>query len=377
MLHFRSAIFALLVPACLAGTLLAACSQANDGAMDLNPSGETQSGTGFYLAAELDSSRRYHLSQDTLFLRLDSLWAVSSCFLDSLVRHDSLVNDTTLFLRYEVLLRSTGDPLCATSMFVPDTLLRIPMQADWSLVRQIIVTGTTLDAVYPDTVKADTGARNNPYLDSIRVRRGTLAVDTTYFYLDSSFFFLDSMPRRTPGDTTLLYRQDSLTIDTIPWLPLPATCAQVKDNCPTRPDTVWPEDWYVSTKAIYIVVRPVCKDSLRTFCTTYQNDSAQVGDTLYYADSTHHNSLYYIEKTSNCSGLDTWSKLRGSAVAKNSVSVIRKAFYPAANEPDCAAGVVPGRFLINVSTGLEVLDTTIAQEILDDADRASIADTLP
>lgn len=356
--------------------LLGACTQSGDGAMDLNPDGNVQQGTGFYLVAEIDDSHRIHLAQDTLRIRLDSIWAISQCFLDSLVLHDSLVNDTTLFLRYEVRLLSNGDPACPSRMFLPDTLMNVPMRTDWNAVRQIIITGTPRSDIITDTTRKDS-AWFNPYLDSIRVRRGTLVSDTFFFYFDSLFYDAALWPRKTPGDTAILQRLDSLKPQSYTWRPLQATCSDIRDNCPTRPDTLWPTSWY-SGVTPFITIRPVCSDSARTYCnaTAYQTDTTTAGDIQTYLDTTYFSSLYYIEKNGPCAALGYWGRLQGTLQAGYSVSLIREAFYPEPNEPDCGTNAIPGWFILNLSTNQEVTSSAIAQEILDAANHATIADTL-
>lgn len=361
----------------LAFMLLGACTQSRDGAMDLNPDGNVQQGTGFYLVAELNDSHRIHLSQDTLRIRLDSIWAISHCFLDSLVLHDSLVNDTTLFLRYEVRLLSDGDPSCPSRMFLPDTLLNVPMRANWNAVRQIIITGTPRSDIIQDTTRQDSAWFHDSHLDSIRVRRGTLASDTFFFYFDSLYFDPALWPRKTPGDTAVLMRLDSLKARSYAWRPVQATCNDIRDNCPTRPDTLWPTSWLGSVTT-FVTIRPVCSDSTRTYCsaTAYQTDTTNAGDIQSHPDTTFYSSLYYIEKNGTCAGLGYWGPIQGTLQAGYSASLIREAFNPAADEPDCSSNAVPGWLILNLSTNQEVTSSAIAQEILDAANHATIADTL-
>jgi len=341
--------------------------------MDLSPDGTSYTGKGFYLSAELDSSRRIHLIQDTLSIRIDSLWAVSSCFLEALELRDSLV-DSTLFLRFDVPLRSTGDPACATSLFLPDTLLRIPMRASWSSIRRIIVTGTPRSTVFPDTSK--NAVPDSPYLDTILVRSGQIIRDTASFYLDSLFFDKNHWPRRTPGDTSLLLRLDSQTVYEHPWRPVGTSCANILEDCPTITDTLWPTTWYKG-KTAYIQLRTVCADTSRVYCAangyTVKDTSAELA---HYSDTTRHTSLYYLEPTKPCTGLDYWGPLSGTLSAKSHVYLPRGLFVPDANETDCMAGAISGWHIVNLTTNREITDSSFAHELLDDAARASIADTL-
>lgn len=361
----------------LLALVLGACSRSDDGPMDLSD-GEEITGNGFYLSGSLAQGRRVQISGDTLLVELDSLWSVSSCFLDSLVPEWEKSNDTLLTLGFSVRLRSQGDALCASPLFQPDTVLRLPLPEEWSAIRAIVLVGTPRAQVYPDTVtRPTTSVYNTGLLDTVQVRRGSLASDTIYFYMDSLFDKPSAWPRRTPGDTTLMRRLDSLKVTLYPWRALEATCPEVRDECPLKSDTLWPS-WSSVKDTQRVVIRPVCLDTARTYCAanSYHTDTTSLGPVLYYADTTWHSSLYYLEKSAPCAAVNLWGALGGTAKAGHSVSLVRELFLPAADEPDCSLAGAYGWNILSIAKDQLVKDTTLARKLLDEAQAAGIAHTL-
>ena len=97
---------------------------------------------------------------------------------------------------------------------------------------------------------------------------------------------------------------------------------------------------------------------------------------MYYADTTWHSSLYYLEKNVPCAAVNLWGTLNGTAKAGHSVSLVRELFLPAADEPDCSLAGPYGWGILSIAKDQLVKDTTLARKLLDEAQAAGIAHTL-
>ena len=358
--------------------LWVSCTQSKDGAMSLSTQNETLTGKGFYLVAELDSSRRVHLSQDSISLRLDSLWGVSTCFLQNLQVQSRIENDSVLMLHIDVQLEADPDALCASTLFLPDTLLRIPMQPHWESIRQIVVEGTPKSHLWPDSIRPEDPAWTSHYLDSIWVRSGKLQRDTLSFYLDSLFTIPEHWPRRTPGDTSLLIQLDSNSIQEYAWFTVLSSCTKEPISCPTRPDTLWPRSWILGDTA-QVTVRFVCADTSKTYCqgNTYSVDSSTASPIQLRSDTTRYTSSYIIEKSNHCSVLDSWNPIQGTLAAKNKIRFDRTIFLPSPTEPICISALENQWLVINAYNSELVTDSAQIQEILNAFEQASISDPMP
>lgn len=353
------------------------CSNSDDGPMDLSPDGQQYTGKGFYLGAEIDSSRRYHLVGDTLFVRLDSLWTLTRCHLNSLDLVPT-VSDSVLHISFDVQLRSVSDALCAATLFVPDTLVKVPWQNAWNNVRLLVVDGMPTGTIFPDTAYQSTDDYYLTGKDSILVRNGTLKRDTFSFYLDSAFAQSALWPRRTPGNPTLMLYTDSLQVANYWWKPISSSCNKRLDDCTTMPDTIWPSSWTTTDTAL-IVIRPTCIDTTLDYCTAtgWVDDSTHPGTLQKLSDTTRYNSWIYIESITSCQSPDSWKALAGTASAGRSVSLIRDIFIPSASETSCEQSGIAGWFLINAVTRAEIVDSTLVEAMLHARSQATIADTLP
>src|SRR5574344_728245 len=141
MKRIHSSMLSALVCAAL---LFWGCSQSDDGPIPLYPDGVDVSGYGYVLSATLDSGSRFHLRSDTLTLRLDSMWTLSDCFLSSIEIQDTLI-DTVAVMRVRLALGVNGTTDCPAPFFRPDTILRIPVPADWKNVREVYVVGNAVN----------------------------------------------------------------------------------------------------------------------------------------------------------------------------------------------------------------------------------------
>ena len=103
--------------------LVVACTQDDDGPIDIYNASDVFGGEGFFLSAELDSGSLIHLADDTLYIHLDSIWSFSNCALKS-ITIDTAWRDTALELE-PIIQYQTKKEDCASPMFRPDTVLKV------------------------------------------------------------------------------------------------------------------------------------------------------------------------------------------------------------------------------------------------------------
>ena len=173
--------------------LVVACTQDDDGPIDISNSTEVFGGEGFFLKADLDSGSLIHLADDTLYIHLDSIWSFSNCALKS-IKLDTVWRDTALELE-PIIQYQTKVEDCASPMFRPDTVLKV-------LFGRNSLKGISQIEIYNDV---------DSLLDTILVRRGSFSLDTFKVYVDSLFDSVKTLPLRTKGSPSFFKLLDSLT----------------------------------------------------------------------------------------------------------------------------------------------------------------------
>lgn len=231
--------------------LLFSCSMESDGPMDPIPS--DAEGEGFVMSAVLDSGRRVHATGDTLSIKLDSIWMLSPCFLQSIVPENHLDTvEANYHLGYRFPLRYENDVKCPLlDVANQDTLLKLPPDSDWKKARIFYLWGGPRSAV--------------TILDSILLMDGFNEDSLFLFSLDSQFLDPYALPRTTGGSTAWVTRiLRKQMVDTLRWQYLTQTCMQPRSNCLTVADTAWPIVW-IPGEINRIPVRKRCEKDSTTF----------------------------------------------------------------------------------------------------------------
>ncbi|MBQ1824315.1 MAG: hypothetical protein IKR75_05020 [Fibrobacter sp.] len=316
-----------------------ACSQDDDGPLDLTSSNEVFSGRGFLGSAELDSGRMIFLVGDTLYLHMDSIWTFSNCALRK-IGMDMSVEDTALILKPYFDIQVTGED-CATPLFRPDTTIGY------------IVSEKTLKGISVIRVKNE----QDSVLDTIFVRKGSIGRDTFRIYVDSLFDSVHSLPLRTKGSPSVLRVLDSITPQIFIWRTMGTHCSLRIDNCDSVvSDTLFPSYWRLGDTTL-VPVRTACADSDLIYCHSnrWENDSTDLGKLQERPDTIWHTSTYYMEKISECGSVDRYS--RSSFIAGDEIVVMRDLFERDESETLCSPSTRKDLYVYDLGRNHYVADT--------------------
>lgn len=351
--NFYFCLFAVL------GLLVAACTQDDDGPIDVYTSTEVFEGEGFFLEAELDSGNSIHLASDTLYVGLDSIWSFSNCALKS-IDMVSEWKDSVLVLRPVVRFQTTAED-CASPMFRPDTVLKYLVDR-WSL------DGISQISIYNDL---------DSLLDTIIVRRGSLNLDTFSIYVDSLFDSVKTLPLRTKGSPSLLKVLDSLTPRVYYWRAMKSVCKFTMDKCDKMvPDTLFPRSWSLLDTAL-VPVRQKCADSTLFYCKSagWENDSNALGTVQERLDTLWHTHLYYVEKIPECGAIDATPKSYSYTpyATKREMIVSRKLYTPDASESFCGPSTQKDMFWFDLNSNRMVPDTISMDSLRKVWEKATVA----
>ena len=319
--------------------LFIACTQDDDGSINVTNSGDVFGGEGFFLAATLDSGKFIHLTDDTLYIGLDSIWSFSNCALKK-IYVDATANDTVLELRPVIQYQTTVED-CASPMFRPDTVLKsLPAQREFEGISQI--------NIYSDL---------DSLLDTILVRRGSFSLDTFKLYVDSLYDSVKVLPLRTKGSPSLLKVLDSLTPRTYYWRSMESTCSFRVDKCEkTVPDTIFPRSWNLGDTAL-VPIRQRCADSTYTYCKSagWKDDSLALGSLQERQDTLWHTHLYYVESIPECGAMN---RFQASAYGTlREMNFVRELYTPNKTERSCGPSTQKDMFWYDLSRGTMVPDS--------------------
>ena len=323
-----------------------ACSQDDDGPLDLTSSKVSYNGLGFFSKATLDSGSLIYLAGDTLQIYMDSIWTFSNCALQRIGMRTS-INDTTLVLMPFFVLHVTDED-CAAPRFHPDTTLKFYMSE------------SVLEGISSIQVRND----EDSLLDSILVRRGTMKWDTVSIYVDSLFDSVHSLPLRTKGSPSVLRVLDSITPRVFVWRTMKSICNLRIDNCDSLvSDTLFPSSWRLGDTTL-VPVRPACADTDLVYChsSRWENDSTNLGKLQERPDTIWHTSTYYMESISECGTLDNFS--RSAFRVANDFVVTRQIFEPSKSEPSCGPSTTKDMYIFNIGTGSFVADTVDVDSLI-------------
>ena len=313
--------------------LLSSCTQDGDGALPVMPNGKSVEGEGYFLGASLDSGKVVHLVSDTLYLTLSQIWSFSNCSLASIDLGMS-VDDSLVVFSPNVKIKVNTDD-CPAPMYRPDSTFKVLLGDDLpSQVSKIIV-------------KNDADS----LLDSIKLRRGSLSLDTFAIYIDSSFGLASSLPLRTKDSPSVLQVLDSLTPQTFYWRTLQANCLMRVDMCDSVvADTIYPTSWKADD-TVLVPVRYACAFEDSTYCldSKWEYDSTALGKVNVRLDTVWHTSTYYVEDIPKCGMISTFTYSNFGLGRK--AYFIRELFEPGKNEVACGPSTKKDWSAFNLSTG--------------------------
>ena len=318
-----------------------ACTQDDDGPIDVTNSGDVYGGEGFFNGAELDSGAFIHLDGDTLYIGLDSVWSFSNCALKNItVMVDA--KDTVLELR-PVIQYQTKIEDCASPMYRPDTVIKTILDT-WALI------GISQINIYNDL---------DSLLDTILVRRGKFSLDTFKLYVDSLYDSVKALPLRTKGSPSLLKVLDSLSPRTYYWRSMKSTCTfpmGMKKCDKTVPDTIFPRFWNLGDTAL-VPIRQRCADSTYSYCKSsgWSDDSLALGEVKEHLDTIWHTHLYYVESIPECGSMNSFQISAYGTLRE--MNVVRELYSPSGAEPFCGPSTQKDMFWYDLSRGYMVPDS--------------------
>lgn len=316
-----------------------ACSQDDDGPLDLTLSDAVFDGKGFFRASMLDSGDLIHLVGDTLFVHMDSIWSFSNCALKK-IGVVEYREDTVLILKPYFDLHVTGED-CAAPLYRPDTVLRFLPDKD------------ELKGISTIRIKND----SDKVLDTIFVRRGEMELDTLSFYIDSLFDSVHSLPLRTKNSPSVLRVLDSIHPQVFMWRTMKSNCALRIDQCDSVvADTLYPSSWRLNDTNL-VPVHLACADSDQIFChsSRWENDSNSLGEVQQRPDTIWYTSTYYVEEIPECGAVNFFNK--GSFLVGNDFSVIRELYVPEKSETFCGPSTTKDLYFYDIGRNRYVADT--------------------
>jgi len=336
----RSKFFLVLVLFAMLTALavVSACTQSEDGPLEVSLEKVEFARDGYYLRPLLDSGKSIHLVQDTLYLYMDSVWTYSNCALKS-ISLDRRKEDTTYRIKPLLHLHPTEDD-CPSPFYRPSMTRSIVFDEEELEGITQIVAANTYDSVF----------------DTIAVRRGSISRDTFEIYVDSIFNNKDSLPLRTKGSPSLLKVLDSITPQEFYWRPMKSKCRMKITDCDTLvTDTLFPKEWKLND-TLLVPVRLACADSDETYCMSsyWENDSSALGDVHVHRDTVWNTSVYIVESVPACATYDRY-EIKNMLVGYKG-TFIRELFSPDSSETACGPLTRDRWMALRVPGGKMVID---------------------
>ncbi len=332
-----------------------ACSQDDDGPLEISSSNEVFVGKGFFNVAQLDSGRMIHLVGDTLYIHMDSIWAFSNCSLEKIGVRDSIV-DSVLIVKPIIHIRTSNED-CAAPFVYPDTVLKV--------------------VVSPNVTKGISTIRvmnsRDSLLDTVLVRRGKFSLDTFKMFVDTLFDSVHSLPLRTKGSPSFFRMVDSITPRVFLWRTMKAKCELRIDMCDSvRADTLFPSSWRLGDTNL-VSVRMLCADSDLIYChsSRWVDDSTDLGELQERPDTIWHTSTYYIEEIPECASVDQFSTWYDNKDGKKKFA--RLLFLPGEEETACGPSTQKDLYMYDIGRGIYMADTVDVDSIIDIWKKAKVA----
>ena len=337
-------MFLKMFSACIRLALLAAlvvvsaCTQSEDGPLDVSLEKFDFVRTGYYLRPQLDSGKSIHLVQDTLYFKMDSMWTYSNCALKS-ISYDNRREDSIYHIKTVLHLEPSSED-CASPYYRPSVTTKIVLSEEELEGITRIIASDTYDSIF----------------DTVRVLRGDISLDTFKIYVDSMFNFKDSLPLRTKGSPSLLKVLDSITPQEFYWRPMKSKCRMKISECDTLvSDTLFPQTWKLND-TLLVPVRQACADSDEIYCMSsyWENDSSALGDVRVHRDTVWNTSMFIVEKVPACATYDRY-EYRLMQVGYTG-TFTRELFSPNESETSCGPLTRDSWMAIRVLNGKMVLD---------------------
>lgn len=316
-----------------------ACTQDDDGPLGLSSSQDVFGGRGFFLSAELDSGKKIHLADDTLYVLLDSLWSFSNCALKN-IWVDQYRDGSALVLKPQIEILTSNDD-CASPMFRPETTLKV------------LLGNSLLHGIERIFVKNDVDS----LLDSILVKRGTISLDTFKIFVDSLFDSVHALPVRTKGSPSVLRVLDSLKPRVFLWRTMKSECTLRIDVCKSViADTIYPSSWSLSDTNL-VPVHYACADSDSVYChkSRWVDDSTSLGPIQQRPDTVWYTSTYYVEDIPKCGGVDRFNK--SSLILDKEFVVSRELFTPSSVETTCGPSPMESWYIYDINRNYPAPDS--------------------
>jgi len=314
----------------------AGCEKSEDGPLAVSEGAEVYIGSGFFLEASLDSGRVIHLVDDTLYVTLKKIWSFSNCALKSLDLNVSY-EDSTMWIDPVVNIAATAED-CPAPYYRPDTTIKVLFGKNKLENYGVIKVRNDKDST----------------LDSILLRRGTIASDTFLVYMDSSFNNPHNYPLRTKGteslgEPTIIRVLDSLTPRVFYWRTMESRCTHRIDMCKSVvADTLYPSSWKIADTNL-VPVHYACADSDSVYCinSKWENDSTSLGKLQERPDTIWSYSTYYMERIPKCGTYTKFAVLNYGVGQK--VQLVRSLFAPDEYEKFCGPSLDPQWMVYNMS----------------------------
>lgn len=324
-----------------------ACSQDDDGPLNISSSNEVFVGKGFFSVAQLDSEKIIHLVGDTLYIHMDSIWAFSNCSMEKIGIENSVEEDSILVLKPIIHIRTSNED-CAAPYVYPDTVLKV-------VIEQSMAKGITTIRVMNN---------KDSLMDTIMVRRGEFDLDTFKIFIDTLFDSVHSLPLRTKGSPSVLRMVDSITPRVFLWRTMKTKCELRIDMCDSvRADTLFPSSWSLGDTNL-VPVRMMCADSDLIYChsSRWVNDSSALGEVQERPDTIWHTSTYYIEEIPECGSVDKFSTWQDYKEGKKAFS--RLLFTPGEDESACGPSTQKDLYMYDIGRGVYMADTVDVDSIV-------------
>lgn len=338
---------------------LVACTQSEDGPLEVSRENIDFDRMGYFLYPLLDSGKSIHLVQDTLYLRLDSMWTYSNCSLQK-ISYDRVKEDSTYYIKPLLHLRPSQED-CPAPYYRPSYTLKIVFgESELEGVSRIIAKNT-----------------NDSVFDTIAVRRGSMSLDTFDIYIDSIFALKDSLPLRTKGSPSYLRVLDSITPLEFYWRPMKSKCKMKITDCDSLvADTLFPTQWKLND-TLLVPVRQVCADEDDVYCMSsyWENDSSSLGDVHIHRDTVWHTSSYLVESVPACATYDRYSFGEAMRVGYTG-TFVRELFSPDESETSCGPLTHDGWMAIRMSDSTKVIDNdslVVAERLYKEWKKAKVA----
>ncbi len=328
--------------------LLVSCTQDGDGSMSLNSNLSKFEGYGKYYKGSLDSGSRVHLAGESYSLRIDSLWVVSTCYIQGFLDSIEMTTDTVAHWSLQIPLKGSDDLSCPASLPTLDTLLNRNLSDD--KLDLVILWNSARDFI----------------LDSMWVRKGSFQDSTIRIDLDSIDW--ESKNTQATGNGPFFIRGiRKMDTGLSYWWWIPQRCSKPRSDCPLVKDTIYP-DSYVLNDTTSILLRERCEED--TTRIEYCASSYWITDTLQIAqlDSMQDTSWtygdFYVEQLPHCSAVN---REQGRYVTGNDASVVmwRELFIPSLNETRCGIPLQSNDwFVFDLVSGKIVADSALIDTIL-------------